>query len=245
MPNQQLTIDAVIAGRAVSRDEVLAWEAERLPKAARKIGLPVPVGDLARQRMAFTDSKLALGATEIRRRLARDIRLAGVVARGSTHLSFGRRATSGCDLHVTGGSAGAFVDWFTDAARDDYARSMIAANPDHFLIDTAQDGKQEVIETTGGSPLATQFFVDYDDTSPLVTPRDSAFPVEAAGVARTEGGLVIGGVRHEFRDEGNGFRARLCVEFPRLTAPYMVAQHQWHLACEFGNWIEAAFAPVG
>ena len=106
MPNQQLTIDAVIAGRAVSRDEVLAWEAGRLPKAARKIGLPVPVGDLARQRMAFTDSKLALGATEIRRRLARDIRLAGVVARGSTHLSFGRRATSGCDLHVTGGSAG-------------------------------------------------------------------------------------------------------------------------------------------
>ncbi len=31
MPDQTLTIDAVIAGRAVSRDEVLAWEAERLP----------------------------------------------------------------------------------------------------------------------------------------------------------------------------------------------------------------------
>jgi len=245
MPTQKFTIDAVIAGHAVSRDEVLAWEAGRLPKAARKIGLPVPAGDLARQRAAFTDSKLSLGADEIRRRLARDICLAGVVARGSTRLSAGRRVTSVCDLHVTGGSAAAFVEWFTDAERDDYARSMIAANPDHFLIDTAPDGRQEVIETTGGSPLATQFFVDYDDTSPLVTPRDAAYPVEAAGVARTAAGLAIGGVRHEFRDEANGFHARLCVEFPRLTASYMVAQHRWHLACEFGNWIEAAFAAMG
>ena len=242
MPDLTLTIDAVIAGRAVSRDEVLAWEAQRLPKAARKIGLPVPAGDLARQRTAFADAKLTLGADDVRRRLARDIRAAGVVARGSTHLSFGRRATSVCELHVTGGSAAAFVEWFTATDRDDYARSMIAANPDHFLIDTAPDGRQEVIETTGGSPLATQFFVDYDDTSPLVTPRDPAFPVEAAGVARTAGGLAIGGVRHEFRGAANGFHARLCVEFPWLTAPYMIAQHRWHLACEFGNWITAAFA---
>lgn len=245
MPDQTLTIAAVIGGRAVARDEVLAWEARRLPKAAGKIGLPVPAGDIARQRTAFADAKLALGADDIRRRLARDIRAAGLVARGTTRLSFGRRATSVCDLHVTGGSARAFVDWFTDDGRDDYARSMIAANPDHFLIDTAPDGRQEVIETTGGSPLATQFFVDYDDTSPLVTPRDPAFPVEAAGVARTEGGLAIGGVRHEFRDEAGGFHARLCVEFPWLTAPYLIAQHRWHLACEFSNWIEAAFAATG
>lgn len=245
MPIQKLTVAAVIAGRAVSRAEVLAWEARRLPRAARKIGLAVPAGDLDRQRAAFTDSKLALGADEIRRRLARDIALAGVAGRATTRLSFGRRSTSVCDLHVTGGNARAFVDWFTDDGRHDYARSMIAANPDHFLIDTAPDGRQEVIETTGGSPLAMQFFVDYDDTSPLVTPRDQAFPIEAAGVARTEGGLAIGGVRHEFRDVAGGFHARLCVEFPWLTAPYLIAQHRWHLACEFGNWIEAAFAANG
>jgi hypothetical protein len=34
---------------------------------------------------------------------------------------------------------------------------------------------------------------------------------------------------------------QLCVEFPLLTAPHMIAAHRWHLACEFGNWIEAAF----
>lgn len=119
---------------------------------------------------------------------------------------------------------------------------MIAAHPDHFLIDTAADGRQEVVETTGGSPLATRFLVDYGDTSPLTTPSDPAFPVEAAGVARMDSGLAIGGVRHEFRDEPGGFHARLCVEFPALTAPHMIAQHRWHLACEFSNWIEFAFA---
>lgn len=245
MPNETPTIRAVIKGRPVTRDEVLAWEAKRLPKAARKIGLPVPAGDLADQRDAFTDSKLALGAAEVRRRLARDIRLADATARATTQLSRGRRATSICDLHVTGGSASEFVAWFTETGRDDYARSMIAANPDHFLIDTATDGRQEVIETTGGSPLATRFLVDYDDTSPLVTPRDQAFPVEAAGVARTDTGLAIGGVRHEFRDEPSGFHARLCVEFPTLIAPHMIAQHRWHLACEFSNWIEFAFTTTG
>lgn len=235
------TIEAVIAGRAVTRAQVLEWEAARIAKAARKIGLPVPSGSLDRQKLAFADGKLALGPDEIRRRLARDIRGADAVASTSTRLSFGGRAVSVCDLHVVGGSAAAFVDWFTDTARDDYARTMIGAHPDHFLIDTAADGRQEVIETTGGSPLATRFFVDYEDVSPLVTVRDPAFPVEAAGVARTERGLAIGGVRHQFRNDSNGFHARLQVEFPRLTAPWMIAQHRWHLACEFSNWVEAAF----
>ncbi|MGW3115443.1 hypothetical protein [Streptomyces sp. NPDC001091] len=59
---------------------MLAWEAERLPRAAAKIGLPVPSGELARQRADFADSKHALGADEIRRRLRRDLRLGDIVA---------------------------------------------------------------------------------------------------------------------------------------------------------------------
>lgn len=202
----------------------------------------MPSGDLARQKIAFADAKLALGADEIRRRLERDIRLADLVARTAAGLSRGRRAISLCDLHVTGGTAADFVDWFAATGREDYARSMVAAHPDHFLIDTAPDGRQEVVETTGGSPLATRFFVDYVDVSSLVTPRDVAFPLELSGVARTGADLTIGGVRHEFRDEAGGFHARVRVEFPVLTAPHMIGQHRWHLACEFSNWIEAAFA---
>lgn len=61
----------------------------------------------------------------------------------------GRRGTSICDPYVTRiGAASDLVAWFTDIDRDDYTRSMIAANPHHFLIDTVTDGRQEVVETT-------------------------------------------------------------------------------------------------
>jgi hypothetical protein len=30
-----------------------------------------------------------------------------------------------------------------------------------------------------------------------------------------------------------------------LAAPPMIAAHRWHLACEFSNWITAAFAALG
>lgn len=76
----------------------------------------------------------------------------------------------------------------------------------------------------------------------LVTPRDPEFTLDVSGVARTSGGHAIGGVRHEFQEHADGFRARLHVEFPLLTAPSMLSAHRWHLACEFSNWTEAAFA---
>jgi hypothetical protein len=33
--------------------------------------------------------------------------------------------------------------------------------------------------------------------------------------------------------------ALLTVEFPRVFPARMVAEHRWHLATEFGNWIRA------
>ncbi|CAL9423670.1 hypothetical protein SUDANB95_01897 [Actinosynnema sp. ALI-1.44] len=63
-----------------------------------------------------------------------------------------------------------------------------------------------------------------------------------ATLARSDAGQAIGGVRHQFRDTSEGFHARLRVEFPPLTMPHMISHHRWHLACEFGDWIEFAFA---
>ena len=205
----------------------------------------MPAGSIEQRRRAFADSKIALGTDEIRRRLARDIRLTDLGASLMTRLSGGRRATSICEIHVTGGNAADFVAWFDDTARADYAYSMLAANPDHFLIQADPSGRLEVIETTGGMPAATRFFVDYQDTSTLTTADDPTLPVKAAGVAISGAGKVIGGIRHQFRDEPGGFYARLCVEFPRVTPPSAIAAHRWHLACEFSNWIAFGLDAVG
>ena len=235
-------VRAVVGGRDVSRTEVLAWEAHRLPKAANRIGLAVPPGGLAEQRISFAEAKLALGPDEIRRRLSRSLRVSDLSGRATARLSRGGRVASVCDLHVTGGEAAAFVDWFMATDRPDYDLSMLAANPDHFLITTTPQGRQEVIETTGGSPLPSRFLIDYEDLTSLQTPLDPAYSVNASGVARTESGLPIGGVRHQFRDTDSGFHAHLVVEFPKLLPSRLVREHEWHLAAEFANWIESAFA---
>lgn len=72
-----------------------------------------------------------------------------------------------------------------------------------------------------------------------MTPASPDYPIQIAGVARTHAGLPIGGVRHQFRNlpEG-GFESWNTVEFPKLVPKRMVSGHRWHLACEFGNWIE-------
>jgi hypothetical protein len=78
----------------------------------------------------------------------------------------------------------------------------------------------------------------------LVVDEESRRQVQVAGAARLDDGLAIGGVRHQFRDEGHGFRPLLTVEFPALTLPTIISGHRWHLAIEFSNWIEAAMRSV-
>ncbi|WP_109509766.1 hypothetical protein [Nocardioides speluncae] len=241
----ELTVRAVVDGRDVPRDQTLAWEARRLPRAAKRIRLEPPPGELPDQRLEFARAKADLGADEVRRRLRLPLRASEAATLPVVVLSRRGRRFSVCDLYVTGGDAAEFVAWFSDTGRPDYELSMLAANPDHFLIATAPDGRQEVIETTGGSPLPARFLIDYVDVADLVTPVDPEFPLVLAGVARSRSGRAIGGVRHQFRPTDDGFHARLAVEFPILTPPYLIQQHCLHLAVEFTNWIEAAFADRG
>lgn len=91
-------VRAVIGGHDISRAEVLAWEARRLPKAARRIGLAVPSGGLAQQRLRFAEAKLALGHDEIRSRLSGALRVSDLSGRATARASRGGRVTSVCDL---------------------------------------------------------------------------------------------------------------------------------------------------
>ena len=128
-----------------------------------------------------------------------------------------------------------------DTSCEDCTRSMTAAHPGHFLIRVLLDGKREVIEPTGGSPLPTRLLVDHDDTSPLAAPPAPGTDVRAAGAALSGKGVSIGGVRHEFRDVPRDFRARLCVEFPKTTLPRSLSVHRRHLAAGFSNGKDTAY----
>src|SRR6201997_3675893 len=83
----RLPITAYIGTKRFTRSEVAAWEARRAAKALKKLGVPVPAGDVEERRAAVVAAKLALGREEIERRLAREVawsdRVTGILARRS------------------------------------------------------------------------------------------------------------------------------------------------------------------
>ncbi len=236
------SITTIINGQSIPRQRVLDWEMKRARHVLHKLGVQPASTDLATLHQQLLAYKQQLGTDQILKILRWDLALSTPAAILTAQLSFGARRFSMIELVVSDGSAEHFVDWFNARGRSNDEAAMLAATPDHYVIRTDAHGTQEVVETNGGSPLAARFFIDYQDLSSLRSPIDPAYPLQIAGVARAANGTPIGSVRHQFRNEGSGFRARLLVEFPLLIIPTVVSGHQWHLASEFTRWIEAAFA---
>ncbi len=123
---------------------------------------------------------------------------------------------------------------------------MLIACPDHYVLETQPNCLQYVLETTGGSPLASQFDIDYTNASNNPVPLDPELSVRVGGMAMDTEQRTIGYAYHQFGNQpSGGFRGRLSVAFP-LTSPwFMISGHQWHLACEFSNWIEGYLISEG
>lgn len=245
MTHSTAQIQTWFDGKPISRADVLAWEAKRAKKALRKYGVPAPGGDLVAMRTAIAEAKLSLGRAAIENRLAREIsisdRLTGMLARGSR----GRRRLSQVELLVPGVKSDQLPAWYAEKAEADDELAFLLATPDHHLFRTVKDPfGQEVWETTGGSPMASRFFIEVGSVEGLVSRPDPTYPVQLVGCARLVNGTVLGGIRHQFRDEPDGVRALLTVEFPWLLGPFGPAAHRWHLASEFANWLQAAATPA-
>jgi hypothetical protein len=237
-----LDIAADINGRRVSRREVLEWEARRATNVCSKLDITAAPEDVLAMRDALVARKLELGHEALERQLARELRLSAHISRLMTPLSRGRRRLCTVELSGSGGSAEAMPRFYKTAMETGDEAALLAASPDHYVLCQGSDGVQQVIETAGGSPLASRIFLDESDTT-SVTAADPEFPVQWVAVGRgSVGGPPFGAIRHQFADADGGFKARLTIEFPAAIPPRLARAHQWHLACEFSNWIEAANA---
>lgn len=236
-------IVAEIDGRKVSRDEVLGWESRRAAVVCRKLGIDGPADDVVAQRAALVARKLELGHERLEGLLAWELRLTTLTSRAVAALSAGRRRFCTIELSGSDGSAEAMPGFYKSAMESGEEAALLAASPDHYVLCELAGGIQQVIETTGGSPLAARIFLDEGDPTAVATPADPAFPVQWVAVGRASaGGSPSGGIRHQFADGPDGFRARLTVELPAAVPARLARAHRWHLACEFSNWIEAANA---
>ncbi|MEU4413251.1 hypothetical protein [Nocardia salmonicida] len=246
-----------IDGTVVDQSKVVEWERRRLSVAAARlrrdyVGLlageldsllarfEVTVDDVPAARAALARARLTIGTDGLRELLAAELAASETAARAAIAASGGRWQYSITEVVSDRGTAQGFLEWFDRARVTDDRAVWTDACPDHYIIATLSDGRQEVIEVTGGAMLASQFFIDYTDTTKVMVPSDPAYPLTVSGVASLADGFIVGGVRHQFREEpGGGFRSQLKVAFPASMPGLYIAEHQWHLACEYGNWISA------
>lgn len=252
-------LSAIIGNQRIDIAAIRQWESKRaaivLAKFSHRLGrraltelLPgidvesLRTAGLADQRSALVDIKTGLGHAGIYALLRPELAASERLARLAVAAGRGRTTHSVTRITAVGCSAAEFGSWFTDLTESNAEADMVAACPDHYLLRGLPDGRQEVVETTGGSPAATRFLVDYSDTGSVSVPIDPDYPVQIAGRALLDDGTVIGGVRHQFRDFDGALQALLTVEFPAVFPRRMVEAHRWHLACEFGNWILRASA---
>ncbi len=245
----------------MSRTDVHRWESRRadavLKKFASRLGSralaeilddridSIGAADLATRRSALLTIKSRLGHAGIYAMLRHEIALSERAARLAVAASRGRYTLSVIEVTAPGCPAGSFVAWFNNLTSTNDEAAMLDACPDHYLLRGLPDGRQEVVETTGGSPMATRFLVDYSAPEAVPVPLDPDYPLQVAGRAVLDDSLVIGGVRHQFRDTDHGMAAVLTVAFPDRFPTPMVAAHRWHLATEFSNWIEAFASAQG
>jgi len=233
-------IHIFINDQRITNTAILQWEKRRAQVVLKKLGLISQSEDLLVLRQLLLKRKAELGQNKIKAILKNELRISDFFAKLIARLSLGYRRLSITEIFVENAKAEQFVEWFEKCTKENNEEAMIAGTPDHYVIAT-HNGTQEVIETNGGSPLVARFYIDYNELSSLRSDIDPSFPLQIAGVARSKDGFAIGGVRHQFRNEGNGFRAKLTVEYPLLILPTVISGHQWHLASEFSNWISAAF----
>ncbi|WP_280346508.1 hypothetical protein [Nocardia neocaledoniensis] len=250
-------IRATVGERDVAREQVLGWESRRadavLAKFAKRLGalgigevLPGATaarlrgGSLEERRAALGILRTRLGHAGIYGMLTRELAVSERITRLGVSMSRGRVAFAVTRLRVPGLSADGFAEWFGNLVVVDDQDAMNAACPDHYLLRGLPDGRQEVVETTGGSPVAVRFLVDYTRTDQVRVPVDPGYPIQIAGTALLDDGLVIGGVRHQFRDRDGALEALLTAQFPAAVPGRNIREHQWHLACEFSNWMIAS-----
>ena len=124
-------------------------------------------------------------------------------------------------------------------ARDaEAARSILAAQPEHFVLVEAGDGPNHVVrvvENLGG--YISDFYITFTGEDQAVAELAPDYPTRMVGTVTLADGTTIGHALHQFRDTTDGFDALLAIYFPAAAPEEFIEGHCQHLAVEFTNWI--------
>lgn len=233
----------IIDGKEFTNDEMNRWKRERISKVLGTLRKTLPLTqDTAILLDQLTLLKLKMPYAEILSLLKAKLAIGEMGMKFAATLSGNKRRAAVTTIFADGISAEKFsiiIDSLMLEDKEEYRKVNLAACPDHYVL-RPHNGTLEVIETTGNTPVPTQFFITFNDETGLKEPRNLNYPYQSTGIAKLKDGTIVGGVRHQFRDTQSGIEVRTLVEFPNLCPKIIIKEHQKHLAVEWSNWIDWA-----
>ncbi len=232
-----------IDGKEFTKTDLQNWKRNRIPKVARNLRKDLKLSnDIDMLCNELLEIKKSMTYDEIVSLIQHKLRIGEIGMKLAVAFSFGKRRTSKTKIYADGihvDKLGKMIDSLMMEDTEEHRMVNLSVSPDHYAL-VPRGSTLEVIETTGNTPVPTQFFITFNDETGLQTPRDESFPYQSVGIAKLKDGTIIGGVRHQFRDNATGIEARTLVEFPAICPKIILKEHQKHLAAEWSGWIQWA-----
>lgn len=235
-------IEVRIDGKPFSKESITEWEQNKTEKTVRFLKKRIPMNREICNADELADWKASLPEETMRKAIAKLNALCAWITGIAVRLSNGKRKISIAEIDIDFADAKTIYNLFMETMiqnTPENLRCNLRANPEHFVLKGIDEHTQEVIEISGGIPFPEQFFIRYGDEEGLVSKAEADYPYQASGVAFLKNGMKIGGVRHQMKDNENGCRIKLMVEFPSIMPDANIRAHQYHLACEFYNWFRS------
>lgn len=230
----------IIDGKSISKQELDQWKKKSYSKAIRTLKKRIVIiDDMDVMARKVTEIKMQYSYNEIVELLKNKLWFSEKIMKLACTISRGKRKFSITEIEMSGISAKEIIDgidtlMLKQSRKNDEVN--LSACPEHYVLRPLGKNTLEVIETTGNSPLPVQFFIEYNNETGIQTARDCSYEYQSTGIARLKNGTLLGGVRHQFKETKDGFKARLVVEFPSICPNSLIKSHQMHLACEFSYW---------
>lgn len=238
--SRNVEISFLINGSIISRREALEEEKRRSIIALKKLNIEDDTEDILEIRRTLVERKLKLGHQELENICKKDVYKSSKLVGLMRAMSFGRVKPCQVEVFANGISAKEFVTWFEQINEIADEKTLLAAHPEHYIINNTPDGRQLIYETNGGSPFIASFTIDFTDKEDALKQSLQGYPYNISGKAINKKGKKVGGSMHQFQDTENGMHGILSIDFPYLILNSVMEGHKMHLAIEFSNWIEMA-----
>lgn len=181
--------------------------------------------------------KSNLGSERLHSLVSAQVKAGNDLFRDHVRRSGGQEVTGTTTIEATGLAAADFSAWMARAfIREDV---LIAAQPEHYLMNMADPHGPHVVETLGDHVVG--FYMEGWDRSGTDTEGTGA-DEHHSSLKLDDDGTVFGSVSTEFVDSPGGMRANLSVTLPSTSAPQAVEQHLQHFSVEFRSWMLLAAA---